>query len=735
MTEQLFRPRYGARPRVTGTAVYCEDIELPRMAYGAVLRSPYAHAQIREVDASRAKSLPGVLGVLTQADLEKEFGQVPVFGNQPVLATDKALYEGEPVAAVAAVNLQTAQQACELIAVEYEDLPAVLELSAALEAGAPIIHETQDSNICAEWSFERGDIADGFLQAEHQLEEVYTFPRRFHYPLECVGVCISEVNDDEIRLWAPAQNTFNARLKLARMFQSDLAKVQVKVPLVGAGFGSKYETGIEGIAALLSKQIGRAVKMMPSMEETFRMTAGAGFWIRLKTGVTSDGKINAQEIELLVEGGAYGGNGPHMTTRAYLATGPYDVPNLKIVARAVNTNKPPSLAYRGSAGQPMAWGHECHMDSLASLLEMDPLEFRQRNLLRRGAVFFQGTLPIDTDYKDLLRQAADAIGWRKDDLPPGRGRGLACTIRHGGTGTNSSEAMVILDASGRARVVMNAVEIGQGLHTMVAEVVARELGLSYDLIRIEDVDTANGLFFAGTSAARGTVAMGRAVLAAVADVKRELADLASKVFGGESQEWEVKGNTVVRPLQDTHLSLREVVGSLGAQGSIAGKGSFRTPRSDSPLGGVNPYWEVGIGAAEVEVDRETGEIRLLKYVAVADIGHALHRGICEGQVYGAAMLGLGNIFYEENIYRENQMMNGNSMDYRVPAFEDLPETFECILVENQDGAGPFGSKGIGETGILPTAPAIGNAVYNAVEVRIRDLPLAPEKVLRALGKL
>ncbi|MBI2987979.1 MAG: xanthine dehydrogenase family protein molybdopterin-binding subunit [Deltaproteobacteria bacterium] len=747
-------PRVDAWDKVTGRAVYTEDIHIPGTVFARLLRSPYAHARIRSINSARAERLAGVLTVLTRDSLgglnpyiSRERPGQPKGGDQPVIAVEKVRYEGEPVAAVVAEELATAHQALEQIEVEYEELPTVCDAHEALAPGAPLVHEARGTNLVGEYRFGWGDPEQAFLKADHIFEDSYTFPNVYHFPLENAGICHAEVKDDEVTLWAPHQRPFDTREVVARLVGSSPEKVRVRVPYVGGGFGCKDLGTSELIAVILARQVGRAVKMVPSMEESFHTNARHLIVYRIKTGVNSDGTILAQDIELLVETGAYMTSGAWVTRLAVGgAVGPYRVPHVRIVGRCIYTNKVPAGAFRGFSKPQVTWGFESNIDTIARSLGIDPLDFRLRNLLRRGEQVVPGALPLDTDYADLLRRATSLIGWDGRSQPkkagasnggtfsqPGQGRGLAVTLRHGGTNSNAAYAIATMDRHGQVRILHNASEIGQGTYTVISRVAARILGVEEDKISVGHPDTTIAPYYYGTSSSRNTVAMGMAVQRAMEDLKRELLDLAAKVRGGRPEEWRLAEGRLWHGSES--CSIAEMLSSAGGILNVIGKGSYSTSLSDTPWACVNPYWEVSVSAAEVQVDTDTGQVHVLKYATVADVGRALHPPACKGQLEGGAIMGIGHTLLEQIIYRDGQLVSASPFYYRVPLLSHLPEEFQCGMVENGDGPGPFGSKGVGQATISPVAPAISNAIYEAIGVRIKHLPVTEEKILRALGRL
>jgi CO/xanthine dehydrogenase Mo-binding subunit len=404
----------------------------------------------------------------------------------------------------------------------------------------------------------------------------------------------------------------------------------------------------------------------------------------------------------------------------------------------------PSGAFRSLGKAQVTWGYESNLDSIARQMGIDPMQFRLKNFMRRGDLIVDGATPMDADYDVLLRRAAEAIGWdgsadrvgpRLTD-PAGngrvRGRGLSTTFRHGYSGGDNSFATVTLDPKGRLRIDHGGVEIGMGIYTVLARVAAQALGTDVEQIEVAH-PTTDGPFTDGVASSRDTVCLGIAVENACEDLKRELLQTAVQGKGGEPEDWRVLNGRVWRG--EESYSLAEILVSVSPTGTMMGKGVHRTPRRDNAFEGVVPHWETSAGAAEVEVDMESGEVRLLKYVTVCDVGKAIEPAACVAQLEGGAIMGLGSAMHEEMIYADEQLQNGDAFQYRLPLMQDMPEELLSVMVENGDGPGPGGAKGMGQTAVSPIAPAVGNAIFEATGARIHDLPITPEKVLRALGKL
>jgi len=749
--------RVDLKEKVVGKAKYVEDLpDLPGMVYGAQLLSPYSHARILSIDSSKAESLPGVLGVVHREQLNgfnpllaaPKHEHFKLRSDESFIAVDKVRFDGELVAMVAAEDLRAARRAAGLINVEYEALPPVFNAGEALLPGAPLLHEDRGSNLLLEDKLEWGDVERGFQEAERIFEERYSSPSMFHHPMENVGGCIAQFANDEIALWAPTSSPFRDAQEIAHFFGLDPDRVRLRVPYIGGGFGSKIITNSMLAALFLSRKIGRPIKLVPSAEESFRQNSRHAMVYKAKVGVKRDGTLTALAVDLVVDTGAYTTGAATATHNAVIsAWGCYRIPHLSIKARCAYTNKVPASHTRATGKVQTTWGIECAIDSVARQMGIDPTEFRKKNVLRRGEFVAKGTPSMDTDYLDLMEQAVSAMQWDGSSSPvPGsataagarprkaRGRGMALSLRHGSQGGGRAYAMATIDSQGIVKIQHNAPEIGQGTHNLMSVVASRTLGIPQGQIRIGQPDTAVHLPFTGVSAQRTTMQMGNAVESACENLKRELVALAVQMRGGSAEEWQAAEGRLWRA--ENSFSFGEIVRTLGGNSVVKSIGfhSTRPAEKDSAFSGMD-HWAPSAGAAEVEVDCETGELRVLQFSVVADAGKAIHYPSAKAQVEGGAVMGFGHALFEEVVYQDGQLLNGHPSQYRLPVMADIPEAFHASMLENEDGPGPFGSKGMSQTSIVTVAPAIGNAIYDAIGARVRSLPITPEKVLRALGKI
>ena len=749
--------RIDGAEKVAGLAVYAGDLRLPGMAYAKVLRSPLPHARVRRVDATKALALPGVLAVLSRDSLNVAANAFGAYvRDQQIIASEKVRYAGDMVAAVAAVEENIAAEAVNLIDIEYEELPAVFNIEDALKSGAPLVHEKLEgrkepgygrggrhivhdqSNICFHFRHQRGDIEAGLKSAEVVFEDSFGFPSAQHYPME-PHVCVAHFESDVLTVWSATQSPFPVRQELARVFGLPFSAVRVIVPFVGGGYGAKSGIKTEGIAACLSRMTGRPVRLAFSADESFKTICQPRAKIVIKTGLNKDGLFIARRCEVYLNGGAYANSGPSVTEKAgYRAHGPYRIPHVQTDAYSVYTNTVPGGAFRGFGGPQVAFAYETHIDMIARRLGIDPVEIRMKNLLEKGESFAEGDTPIDCDLKAGLKQVADAIGWRSRDHvgikseSKRRGIGIATAMKDGGGTNKPANAAVKIFNDGSALLSTGSVEVGQGMKTAFLQIVAEELSMPPDRVRIAALDTHYTPFDKGTNASSATTVMGRAVLQAARDAREQFVESASSVFRCGEKDLRLENGMAV--CGEQRLSFREVMQRhfKDTEGEIWGRGFFKVPKDQNvPLGSPSPFWEIGFGAAEVEVDAETGEVKVLRYVSLTDAGKMINPLQCHAQDEGAAVFGLGQALFEDLAYQNGQLLNGNLIDYRLPRFTDLPGMFSTFVMEGGGGPGPYGAKGMGEGGILAVAPAVGNAVYAAMEVRLSEVPLLGEKIWRA----
>jgi len=741
-------PRVDALEKVTGRARYVTDLIVPGMAHAKVLRSPYAHARVRRVDVRRARALPGVFAALAGADLtwcDPYYG--PAYRDRPVLAIDVVRYEGEPVAAVAAVDEATAEAALELIDVDYEPLAAAMTLEAALAPGAPLVHAGQPpaghfadlstlrpepgTNICHRFDFARGDAEAALAAADVVVEDAYRFPSVQHVAMEPHAVLAAWDETSALTLWASTQNPYSVRVELAKMFDVPLARIRVVVPHLGGGFGSKTYAKLEPLAATLARAAGRPVRLAASIPEAFQTVRRCASRVAVRVGFRRDGTLLAVECDADYDVGAYADIGPRVVQKGtYTATGPYRVAHVRLAARAVYTNTTPGGAFRGFGVPQLAWALESLFDVAAERLGRDPVDLRRQNFLAHGEEFAPGDTPIDGKLEESLGRAAEAIGWSQTGAAD-RGRGVAAMLK-ASVAPSVSEAIVRLHTDGSVTVLASAVEMGQGTRTVLAQITAEVLSVALDRVTVVQPDTAVTPYDQTTSSSRSTAMTGRAVQVAAEDVREQLLDIAARSLGIATRDLALADGAIVSPGRRLTYAEALVARFEMSGGELIGRGVIAPGRTAAPLGGSTPFWEMAVGAAEVSVDRETGAVRVERYVSVADVGRAINPLSLEGQDEGGVVQGLGHTLLEEMLYADGHLLNGTLLVYRIPRADDAPAELECRFVENADGSGPFGAKGAGEGSLIPVSPAVANALARLTGVRLRDLPLTPERVWRAL---
>ena len=754
----------GGLAKVTGAVNYAPDLVLPRMLYAKALRSPYAHANLLRVDAGKAEKLPGVVAVITRDDLtglSPYFG--PVVDDQPVVATDRVRHVGEVVALVAAESREIAEESLELIEVEYRELPAVFDLLEAVKPGAPVLHFQRNEtnagvhreefnfapggNICSVYHVEDGDIKKGFEEAEDIFENVYTLPPVQHGHIEPHAATAYWEPSGKLVIHSASQNPSGVQEQLAQIFKLPENQVRVIVPPLGGGYGGKTHARLEPALALVARKARRPVQWVLTRDEVFLTGRRYGAVVKIKTGFMNDGRIVARQVETFYEVGAYALNGPvNAKTGCYVSSGPYNIPNRSLTTYSVYTNLPPTGPFRGVGVSHVCWAYESEMDDIARRVGMDPLELRLQHLVKEGDVFVTGEKLVSVGVADCLKRTADALGWKgKEEQAPAvpeanrvRGNGLAVAIKSTTTPTTSS-ANVRLNADGSAVLLTSSVDMGQGALTSLAQIVADELGLPFEKVTVSSPDTDMTPYDKSTSSSRTTFHMGQAAQKAAREIRNQLLDVTARALEARVEDLELKdGAACVRGVPEKRLSITEIFKARfgSSVGSMFGGHCFKTE------GGLNPktgkgkaaaFWFFSACGAEVEVDVQTGKVRVLRAVTAVDAGKAIHPRQCDLQNEGSMLSGLGSALFEEMVYDNGQPINSNFLEYMLPSMEDQPLDFTSFIVETSHPDGPYGAKGVGEAGLPPMAPAIGNAIANALGgVRIRDLPIKPGKIVAAL---
>ncbi len=724
------QPRRDAHEKLRGQAQFVGDMLVPRMLHGKVLRSPIPHGRVVSIDTSAAERMRDVACVLTGADLRDID---PYYGHaikdRPILALDKVRFHGEQVAAVAAETAAAAAAAVEAIVVEYEELPVVATVEDAVAEGAPLVTDRptkqglfhglgelppRDGNVCYRYKIDRGELEAVFARAEIVVEGEYTFPSVYQYAMETHTV-IAQVEGDEITLWATCQHPFLVRAEIADLFDVPVANVRVQVPYLGGGFGSKSYTKMEPLTVALARKAGRPVRIQNRVGESMVTTRRHNMTCRMRTAATGDGRLLARAVDCLFDTGAYADNGPRVVaTAGDAAPGPYRWAAYRVDASCVYTNLAPAGSYRAFGAAHLQWIGESQVDEVARQAGLDPLEVRRLNLLKPGEEVRSGGKPLDADLLGDVEKVAAAVGWGETRRPL-VGRGVSVGLLAAGAHPVSS-AVCRLEADGGVVVLVGTTEMGQGPRTAFAQIAAEEVGIDPESVTVRGADTRFTPYDRSTGASRSTTIAGLAVQRAAADIRAQLDRIAD--------------NSDIDP--SDHLALmRKHFGFPG--GELIGRGEVAPTGTGSYAEGP-VFWEVCAGAAEIEVDPETGFVHVRRTATAADVGRAINPQLVERQDEGATLQGLGNALFEEMVYEDGLLLNDTLLDYRVPSFEDLPDEMTCVIVENEDGPGPYGAKGCGEGALAAVPAAVVNALADA-GVPMTELPLTPERVWRRIQEL
>ena len=735
-------PRLEGHAKVTGRAEYVHNLRLPGMLYGKIVRSTVAHGRIRSIDAGEARALAGVHRVVTIEDVRKLIPNPfygPAFHDQPILAAEKVHYVGEPVAVVLAADPHVAEQAAQSIVVDYEELPAVFDEVEAMTSAA-IVHDVlkpagtfpdlkhlqgrKDTNVALDFHLRRGDPTKAFAEADHVFEHKFRTQQVLHLPLEPF-VSVGEPTDTGLTIHTASQSPSFVRIEIARLLGWPENKVRVKVPYLGGGFGAKLYIKLEALVAALALVVRRPVKISLTMEEQFYTLTKHASTFRIKSGV-KDGRITARECEVWWNGGAYADIGPRITQKSgFTAPGPYDIENTHIDSYSLYTNLPPAGALRGFGIPQLVWAYESHTDMMARELKLDPIEFRRKNILREGRPQATGTAMQDAAIEAVLDRLATRMNWGKSfDHGEGtvrRGRGVAIGFKASISPTTSI-AIVNVAADGSVTLYCSTVDMGQGSDTANAQLVAEVLNIPAESIKVVHPDTDVTPYDMATLGSRSMFHMGNAVRLAAEDAKAKLGALAREVGLPE-------GSNV--PVAELFVKKYKM-----QAGNIIGVGSYiptyAPPDKDGLTPNATPFWMVGAAGCEIEVDTETGHVTVTKLVNVVDAGRPINPKIVETQLSSAAVMQFGFTMQEKMEFDAGQVTNASLADYKIPSFLDYPSNMLNEAVEAEQKSGPFGAKGVGESGTFGVSPAIANAIEDAVGVRLTSLPLSAEAVYRAL---
>ena len=736
-------PRLEVRAKVSGRAEYTHNMRLRGMLYGKIFRSTVPHGRIRSIDTKQAQALPGVHCVVTGEDIRKLIPEPyygPAFHDQPILALDKVRYVGEPVAAVLASDPHVAEEAAQLIAAEYEELPAVYDEVAAMQPDT-LVHDVlrpagtfadlkhlqgrKGTNVALDYHLRRGDADKAFATAPRVFEHTFKTQQCLHLPFE-PHVAVAEPGDGRLTIYTSNQTPSFIRIEIARLFGWPENRVRVKVPYLGGGYGAKVYVKLEALVAALAMLVHRPVKIALTMEEQFYMITKHPTTFRIKSGVDSDGRVIARACKVYWNGGAYADIGPRVTQKSgFTAAGPYDIDNVSIDSYALYTNRTPAGALRGFGVPQLVWAYESHTDLIARELGIDAVEFRRRNILRDGRPQASGTVLKDAAIGEVLDALASRIGWNapfnRGSGALRRGRGIAIGFKASISPT-TSVAVVNVSADGSVYLYESTVDMGQGSDTAFAQIVGEVLDVKAEDVRVVAPDTDVTPYDMGTLGSRSLFHMGNAVRLAAEDARAKLRALAAEAG---------------LPAGTNYPAAEIFKKRYGMQaGNVIGTASFMpsyTP-PDAKTGlsdNVTPFWMVGGAAAEVEVDTETGQVRILRLINAADCGKPINPAVARTQLSGAAIMQLGFTLYEAMQLEGGQVTNASLADYKIPGIGDIPP-METEFVAAEQHSGPFGAKGLGESGTFGVSPAIANAIDDAVGVRIMELPITAEAVLRAL---
>jgi carbon-monoxide dehydrogenase large subunit len=760
-------PRIDAFDKVTGAAQFVDDLQFgPGLLYGRVVRSPYPHALIKKIDASKALAVPGVKGVVTGKDTPGFIGLY--LKDRHIFCTDRVRYVGDPVAGVIATTEAIAEDAARLIEVEYEELPAVFDPLESITPDAPLLHPDLASyevppfifpqagtNISNVFRVRKGDVDSAWSQCEVIVEESYRTPQIQHSPIEPHVAVARWDQSGEVTLWSSTQSPFAQRDLIAQTLGISQGDMRVIGPYVGGGFGAKAGVSMEALAVAMAKKVpGRPVKVRMTREEEFFCTfVRQGLVANVKIGGTQEGKILALQVEYYWDAGAYTEYGVNITRAAgYSSTGPYNIPNVHTDSYCLYTNHPVGGPMRGFGMPEIHWSIEQSVDRLAEALGLDPVQFRLRNCLQGGDTIVTGMTMHPTGLHECIEKVAQDIEWGKkvEASAPHkrRGKGIAICWKAPAMPPNpGSEAWVRFNEDATVSVGVGGQEIGQGSFTVAAQVAAEALGVPYEWVRIsQPVDTKYSPYEWQTVASRITWSMGNAIKAAAEDARQQILEIVAQYWEEEPSNLDIQAGEVFSYRSERSMSLEKMVvyglplpddqGWIG--GPIIGRGKFMP----TYVTGLDPetgqgeravvHYTTGAEAVELEVDIETGQIEILRVAAAFDVGKAINPAMIEAQIEGGVVQGLSSALLEALQLEQGQPMNPSFVDYRIMTTMDAPRRILSRYVEIPQDDGPWGARGVGEHTMIPAAPAVANALYDALGLRFSDLPVTAERVYLAL---
>ncbi|MFZ5918496.1 MAG: xanthine dehydrogenase family protein molybdopterin-binding subunit [Chloroflexota bacterium] len=766
-------PRVDTYEKVTGAATFIDDMPFgPGLYHGRIVRSPHAHALIKHIDVSQALAVPGVKAVVSGKDTPRPIGLY--LKDRHIFASDRVRYVGDPVAGVVAVSPEIAERAARLVQVEYEELPAVFDPLEALRPDAPLIHPDlgryevvnfifpePGSNISEHFKLRKGDVEAAWPQCAAVVEGEFRLPQIQHVPIETHAAVALWGQSGQVTLWTCSQSPFAQRDLIAQSLGIPHGDLRVVAPYVGGGFGGKAGVSMEAAAVAMARAVrGHPVKLRMSREEEFiGTTVRQSLVARTKIGCDAAGKLLAMETAYYFGGGASNEYGVNIARAAgYSCTGPYDIPNVKGDSYCVYTNQPIGSAMRGFGMPEIHWGIEQIVDQLAEKIGLDPAEFRRRNCVKTGDTILTGMEMPAIDLVACIDRVSEAIDWgRRDEDEPRpsaphkkRGKGLAIMWKAPAMPPNpGSSAVVRFNEDATVNVEIGAQELGQGVFTVMAQIAAEALGVPYEWVRISaPVDTQYSPYEWQTVASRITWSTGNAVKAAAEDAKRQILEIVARRWGEEPADLDIKGGKVISYRSEEEQPLQKMVvyglpnenfeGWTG--GPVVGQGTFMptyVTNLDAETGqGTRAvvHYTVGAQAVDLEVDTETGQIEILKIASAYDVGKAINPDLVLTQIEGGAVHGLGSAFEALQFDEKGKPLNPSFVDYRIMTAVDVPREIHGDIVETALEDGPWGARGVGEHVMVQTAPAIANAIYDALGIRFSDLPLSAEKVFLALQK-
>ena len=747
-------PKVDAAAKVTGQTLFADDLVLPRMVYARLLRSPHPHARIRSIDVSRAAAHPGVVATLVGTELPIPFGILPVSQDEHALALDKVRFVGDPVAAVAALDEETAEEALKLIEVDYDVMPPLMSIDEALRRPDARIHDYGPrGNVHKEVSFDFGDVEAGFAEADHVREDTFFFEGNTHLPMEQHAALASLGPDGKLTLWSSTQTPHYVHRALARVLEVPAAHIRVIACPNGGGFGGKSDPfSHEIVAARLSMKTGRPVKITLNREEVFYCHRGrhpVSMWI--KTGLKRDGTITAMHFRSALDGGAYGSYGvASLYYTGALQTVTYRIPRYKFEGVRVFTNKPPCGPKRGHGTPQPRYALECHIDKFCHDLGLDPAEWRLRNTLSPGAITANQMKVRTIGLRECLERALESSGFaaKRGRLGPGRGVGLAASAYISGAGLPiywnampHSGVQIKVDRSGGVAVFCGSTDIGQGSDSVLAYVVAEELGIRPEDIRVVTADTDLTPVDLGSYSSRVTLMTGNAAIQAARRVRDQIFAAAAKKLEVPAGRLRAASRQVFDSVDPSRsLAFADAVVLAESEfGTLGSVGSYKPPRSVAKWKGAGvgptPTYSYSACVVELSADRETGIVRVDKVWIAHDVGKSINPLLVIGQVEGSVYMGLGEVLMEEQAFRKGRHKIPSMLEYKSPTTLEMPPV-ESILVETLDPEGPYGAKECGQGPLLPVIPAVANALFDALGIRIDEVPITPEKVLAALeGRL